>query len=379
MKRINSLLIILVMSLVFVGCDKKPEPPKPTPGGKENPTPNPDPEPNPDPDPTPEPEEQKSELPLLAFSKDKEEIMRYETELGRKGEAINYRGSHFDGYANDDFKVIPAVIYGLQTPDGSTAILALGMEKIDNPSKTLAMLKEAGFDVEKKDGTDNAGNKMIGYSGENKEGVKVQITALEETQFETNIQIIFSQTPEMKFNKNAKDFPSYEALMSKNLETIIKFETDLGLRRALKESGGDFWDETKLNLLFKTIPGKIEAKETNISLTYYVNTPSKGPSFIEIIVKGITGAHLQSDEVKEWLALNGFDSEIRYDPQNAVLSAYNTIQKVHCYLFWQRGSMYLQIFNPIEGKRSPAKVRKSVVSPSKANRSKVITPVLFKK
>ncbi len=368
MKKIYSLIAILMMSLVFVGCDKKPERQKPTPGGKENPTPNPDPTP----DPTPE---GKSELPLLSFTENEEEIQKYETELGRQPGKVNYVTNQFDGYTNEKFSVIPAVAYGLTYSDGTDAILALGIEKIDNPTKTLAMLKEAGFTVESGDMDDGTGKKIPIYKGKNQDDIKVMITPLEETQFETNIQIIFTKMPQMDFNKNAKDFPSYEALASKKFETVDKFEQELGLREADKTH--KLWDESKNNLYYAAKAEKLEAKETNIGWACYVGTPSSGPSFINNEVKGIKGAHLQSDEVKEWFALNGFSTEPQYE--QGFFYVYNSDKTIMAQIFSDSQAVFLQIYNPAEPTTTPAKMKAMAKKMMAAEKMNGITPKLYQK
>ncbi len=364
MKRVYSLIAILMMSLIFVGCEKKQEPNKPTPGGTDNPKPDPEPE-------------EKYELPLLTFTPDYEEIRKYETEIGRKPESIKYNTNQFDGYANEEFKLIPAVAYRLMLPDGSEAILTLGKEDIDRPTKTLAMLKEAGFTIEKKKAIDATGDEITYYEGENKDKIKVDIRPLAEKQFRTKIAIVFTKAPEMSINKNAKDFPSYKALLSKNVETINKFETELGLREPDKES--KLWDEAKVNLMYETKSEELEAKATNIDWVYYVGTHETAPTFINSLVRGLSQAHLKSEEVKEWFAVNGYDTNPNYDKKNAVFAALNKDKTEMAMITSVQGNVLLQIFNPNDTRTSPAKVRSTIIKMMAEKNNNGITLKLYQK
>ncbi len=348
MKKVYSLITILMMSLLFVGCDKNQTPqPKPAPGGgTEKPDPKPDPEPN------PEPEKQKSELPLLTFTSNDEEILKYEEELGRKPESVTHRTSTFKGYANPDFKAIPAVAYNLKMNEGSHAILGLGKEDIENPVLVLDMLKKAGFEVEKTRIKDSRGNEMTVYIGKHKNELRVEVIPREENQFNTKIQILFIKAPEMTINKDAKDFPSLSLLLTKDVEKIEKYEAELGFREPHKNAEGeDFYDRQNVNIMFDAKPKKLEAIETNIAWANYIGTPTYGPIFINCEVRGITQRHLGKPELKEWFTLNGFDTESMYD-DNGFFYAYNKERTEMAQMYWFMGRMLLQIYDFHEEKEN---------------------------
>ncbi len=334
MKRIYTFLLIMGLSLSFIGCQSKQEPKK---NENENPSPNPD-------DP-----KVKSELPLLTFTGDVNEITDYEAKLGRfLYRNIKFEKIDFPGYRNDSFEAIPIAIYGFEFGGEHNAIIALGKETLKDCPKLKAMLRDVGFN--------EPSLKMIGdqeiLSCKKEDGVTVEITSLHVEEYGTNTQLFFYKEPAMQINPAAKDFPSVDALMSGQVSEIVDFEKKLGLR----EPSSDYWDEANVNLQFLAIPAKYESKENNLLDVNYISTSSQNTKYIFCNLKGLSPANLDGIGIREWLANNGFGYDHKGCTEFNYVAACNKDQSVVAQVSVDEQNFFLLIY-PLDNGYSTEKMR----------------------
>lgn len=269
-------------------------------------------------------ESPKNQLPAMCFNSGNghPQIQANEKALGRelKSDVVVQieKGvkAKFDAFVNPNLDIFPVASYGLALDDGKggnmDAIIVLGKESIDDCDATVEMIKENGFpDVQIKEMEGKL--YIFGHSEDGKitvMGREMSILGIE-GQPDTEIIITFSRKAGLptKFHDcipTAKDFPSWEAFITKDSEKIKAFEAKLGLR-AYNEG---YSTPLKNNLDFELIPEK--AAETNLDWVFYQGTTEKGEPFINACPNFIDQVgQVGSEEVKNWLATNGFDTDYR--------------------------------------------------------------------
>lgn len=264
-------------------------------------------------------ESPKNQLPAMCFNTGNghPKIQANEKALGRELKSnvvvqIAKGGvqAKFDAFVNPNLDIFPVACYGLGQDDGKMdAIIVLGKESIDDCDATVEMIKENGFPDAAV--VENEGELFIfGHSEDGKItvfGREMSILGIE-GQPDTEIMISFSRKAGLPTKSHdciatAKDFPSWEAFITKDSEKIKAFEAKLGLR--VYNEG--YSDPLKNNLDFELIPEK--AAETNLDWVLYQGTPSKSDPFINACPNFIDQVgQVGSEEVKNWLAANGFDT-----------------------------------------------------------------------
>lgn len=264
-------------------------------------------------------ESPKNQLPIFKFGAkfSDESIVTYENQLGRKlEENVLIQPDpelKTEAYVGP-LDLIPVVAYQLYIGE-KEAIVALGTEPIDDCMRTLTMLKENGFpDAAVK----NVGKlAIIGHT----EDKKITVVAQEEIltgidgQPDTNMMIWFIKAPDAQLPKkdhdcvsNVKDFPSWTEFMTKNVDKIKAYEKELEFRSYTDTLSMD----PICNLEFDIIPEKKQL--SNFTWVYYVGTPLDvdGEPFINAQLNCVDDpAQLESPEIKEWLAINGFGTDFK--------------------------------------------------------------------
>lgn len=260
----------------------------------------------------------KNQLPIMKFGENvADEIAAYEEQLGRKlqNNVLIQPDPELrtESYV-EPFDLIPVVAYGLYV-GAKEAIVALGTEPIDNCERTLTMLKENGFpDAALK----NVGQLAImGHTEDKKITVVAQEKVITDVdgQPDTNMMIWFLKAPDAQLPKkdhdcvsNVKDFPSWTEFMTKDVDKIKAYEKKLGFRSYVDTLSMD----PICNLDFDIIPEKKQL--SNFTWVYYVGTPLDvdGEPFINAQINCVDDpAQLESPEIKEWLAINGFGTDFK--------------------------------------------------------------------
>ena len=272
----------------------------------------------------------KSQLPAMCFKSGDNHplIQAHEKASGRTFqenvviEFINGAPQRHGAFVNDELDIFPIVCYGLSL-DESDVVTALGKESIDDCAATIAMLKENGFpDV---DLIEEEGKTFI--FGHSEDGVitvfgrESEISDIE-GQPDTKIMVDFMHPTGLPTRwhdciATAKDFPSWEAFITKDSKKIVAFEDELGLR----EYNEGYSEPLKNNFDYETITEK--GAETNLDWVYYVGTPDNPEvkPFINAGLNFVDGTgQLGSEEVKKWLATNGYDTDYQKNGEEEYLA-----------------------------------------------------------
>lgn len=272
----------------------------------------------------------KSQLPAMCFkSGDNHPIIQaHEKASGRTFqekvviEFINGAPQRHGAFVNNELDIFPIVCYGLSLDD-SDVVTALGKESIDDCTATIAMLKENGFpdvDLMEEDGKTfifgHSEDGVITVLGRESEILDI------EGQPDTKIMIDFIHPAGLPTRwhdciATAKDFPSWEAFITKDKEKIVAFEDELGLR----EYNDGYSEPLKNNFDYETITEK--GAETNLDWVYYVGTPDNPEvkPFINAGLNFVDGTgQLGSEEVKKWLATNGYDTDYQKNGEEEYLA-----------------------------------------------------------
>lgn len=313
---------------------------------------------------------EQNELPLLKFdfktkssgeviSKD---IIDHEAKIGREATKLTVgtddKGNSVEApaFVNTDL-TIAGVIYMPKTKEQrSVTIYAFANEKLESCPKTIAMLKEVGFDkIEDKQDI----NKTPYKFGVSSKDDKISVSIMEETNEElgTSISIRFEYKPDLKvdhpFVSTAKDFPDYETFMTKDVDKIKAFEEKLGFREYLKsdDAAKEAARQQRKELWFVTKEAQVQ--NTNFLGLVYISTPAKGDPFINAVVNSVKNEkELADPKMKEWFTANGYGSKFEASTVNGYAAGFDKTGKVLALLYIKNdtGAVFLQIGSaPKEG------------------------------
>lgn len=142
------------------------------------------------------------------------------------------------------------------------------------------------------------------------------------------------------FLPSAKDFPSFEALQTKDINKISDFEKKLGLRNYYP----GFSKPEQLQFMFMTAGEK--ANESNIKIVLYLCNTDKGNSYINMTVEKLSkSADLKSDAAKVWLKTNGFGTDLAYNSEKDMLRGYRSDKSAIAQLYISdKGTAVCQIY-----------------------------------
>lgn len=245
-----------------------------------------------------------SQMPLINFdyNTNKGPIEAYEATLGRElRQNVNVNNDQSEApnplpaYVNLSLNLVPIVSYGGQNALlGYDVIIALCREPFNNCPKVRRLITDLGFTETYKDET------SYQYKKEDV-SIILQVWPNREWNTQTCLTILRPTPPapvakDHDFVATAKDLPSIEALMSKQVDKIVAFEREAGYREIPSDLSGTC-------LSFKTKSD--QAAKSNIKFAFYWLDEQK--------VTGIFNAISSVDEVisdsqiHEWAKLNGFD------------------------------------------------------------------------
>ena len=274
------------------------------------------------------------ELPMLKFGiprKDYEriedaEVIAYEGKLGRTQQEVDFRPSGFYG---EGLTTIPAVVYAIPIADDADLILAYSKESVADCKRTKAMLYQLGFgQVEEAEVSNYLGDVKKGLRATLKNDPSVTVSMMDMPNEELGTIMFMEFAKRVNSNPlvqakheilpDAKDFPSLDALRTKDIEQFKAFEEKLALRTYRRnESPKD------THLFFRTEVDNIE--KTNLEYAFYVAPDKKADGFGLIITELLclsSERDLRSLEFKQYLATNGFDQNYSISDDN-VLDVYN--------------------------------------------------------
>lgn len=274
------------------------------------------------------------ELPMLKFGiprNDYEriedaEVIAYEGKLGRTQQEVDFRPSGFYG---EGLTTIPAVVYAIPIADDADLILAYSKESVADCKRTKAMLYQLGFgQVEEAEVSNYLGDVKKGLRATLKNDPSVTVSMMDMPNEELGTIMFMEFAKRVNSNPlvqakheilpDAKDFPSLDALRTKDIEQFKAFEEKLALRTYRRnESPKD------THLFFRTEVDNIE--KTNLEYAFYVAPDKKADGFGLIITEFLclsSERDLRSLEFKQYLATNGFDQNYSISDDN-VLDVYN--------------------------------------------------------
>lgn len=274
------------------------------------------------------------ELPMLKFGiprNDYEriedaEVIAYEGKLGRTQQEVDFRPSGFYG---EGLTTIPAVVYAIPIADDADLILAYSKESVADCKRTKAMLYQLGFgQVEEAEVSNYLGDVKKGLRATLKNDPSVTVSMMDMPNEELGTIMFMEFAKRVNSNPlvqakheilpDAKDFPSLDALRTKDIEQFKAFEEKLALRTYRRnESPKD------THLFFRTEVDNIE--KTNLEYAFYVAPDKKADGFGLIITELpclSSERDLRSLEFKQYLATNGFDQNYSISDDN-VLDVYN--------------------------------------------------------
>ena len=274
------------------------------------------------------------ELPMLKFGiprNDYEriedaEVIAYEGKLGRTQQEVDFRPSGFYG---EGLTTIPAVVYAIPIADDADLILAYSKESVADCKRTQAMLYQLGFgQVEEAEVSNYLGDVKKGLRATLKNDPSVTVSMMDMPNEELGTIMFMEFAKRVNSNPlvqakheilpDAKDFPSLDALRTKDIEQFKAFEEKLALRTYRRnESPKD------THLFFRTEVDNIE--KTNLEYAFYVAPDKKADGFGLIITELLclsSERDLRSLEFKQYLATNGFDQNYSISDDN-VLDVYN--------------------------------------------------------
>ncbi len=274
------------------------------------------------------------ELPMLKFGiprNDYEriedaEVIAYEGKLGRTQQEVDFRPSGFYG---EGLTTIPAVVYAIPIADDADLILAYSKESVADCKRTKAMLYQLGFgQVEEAEVSNYLGDVKKGLRATLKNDPSVTVSMMDMPNEELGTIMFMEFAKRVNSNPlvqakheilpDAKDFPSLDALRTKDIEQFKAFEEKLALRTYRRnESPKD------THLFFRTEVDNIE--KTNLEYAFYVAPDKKADGFGLIITELLclsSERDLRSPEFKQYLATNGFDQNYSISDDN-VLDVYN--------------------------------------------------------
>lgn len=263
-----------------------------------------------------------NELPLLKFDATLDQqgnitdqaVLDHEKKLDRTPEvidlgAVDGQDQKFPGFVNKNL-TIPGVIYGLRI-GRERVIIALSKESVADCPKTLEMLDKLGFkDIQDKQ--DKQGTPFkIGKKGD----VTVELSDSPVADLGTTLRILFHVTGDLQIAhetiSDVKDFPSWEAFETGDVNKIKEAEKKIGYREYVTKS-----DEAKKNLLFQVATRENLAK-SNIYVVGYFTTPSKGDKMILAQLVCLKNEKdLQDAKLKEWFVANGYGNRFTVDTKN---------------------------------------------------------------
>ena len=274
------------------------------------------------------------ELPMLKFGiprNDYEkiedaEVIAYEQKLGRTQQEVDYRPSGFYG---EGLTTIPAVVYAIPIADDADLILAYSKESVADCKRTKAMLYQLGFgEVQEAEVSNYLGDVKKGLRATLKSNPSVTVSMMDMPNEKLGTVMFMEFAKRINSNplvqakheilSNVKDFPSLDALRTKDIEQFKAFEEKLALRTYRQnESPKD------THLFFRTEESNVE--KTNLEYAFYV-APSKEADGFGVIITQLlclsSERDLRSQEFKQYLANNGFDKNYTVSEEN-VIDVYN--------------------------------------------------------
>lgn len=288
----------------------------------------------------------RDQMPLINFdyNTNKAPFEDYEATLGRKlQDNVNVNNDKSEApnplpaYVNLSLDIVPIVSYGgknlLLDYD---VIVALCREPINNCPRIQELIKALGFTETYQDET------SYQYK---KEDVSIILQHWPNSEWNTKTCLtILRPTPpapvakEHDFVATAKDIPSFEALMSKQVDKIVAFEREAGYREIPTDLSGTY-------LSFQTKSD--QADKSNIKFAFYFIEDQK--------ITGVFSAISSVDEVitdsqiHEWAKLNGFDGtwgrQVEHDDLLDKDIVYATISndKATLRIFFERQRMKFEI------------------------------------
>lgn len=274
------------------------------------------------------------ELPMLKFGiprNDDEriedaEVIAYEQKLGRTQQEVDYRPSGFYG---EGLTTIPAVVYGISIADDADLILAYSKESVSDCKRTQAMLYQLGFgEVQEAEVSNYLGDIKKGLRATLKSNPSVTVSMMDMPNEKLGTVMFMEFAKRINSNplvqakhgilSNVKDFPSLDALRTKDIQQFKAFEEKLALRTYRQnESPKD------THLFFRTEESNVQ--KTNLEYAFYV-APSKEADGFGLIMTQLlclsSERDLRSQEFKQYLANNGFDKNYTVSDEN-VIDVYN--------------------------------------------------------
>ena len=263
-----------------------------------------------------------NELPLLKFDATLDQqgnitdqaVLDHEKKLDRTPEvidlgAVDGQDQKFPGFVNKNL-TIPGVIYGLRI-GRERVIIALSKESVADCPKTLEMLDKLGFkDIQDKQDKQGTPFKIV-----KKGDVTVELSDSPVADLGTTLRILFHVTGDLQIAhetiSDVKDFPSWEAFETGDVNKIKEAEKKIGYREYVTKS-----DEAKKNLLFQVATRENLAK-SNIYVVGYFTTPSKGDKMILAQLVCLKNEKdLQDAKLKEWFVANGYGNRFTVDTKN---------------------------------------------------------------
>ena len=294
-----------------------------------------------------------NELPTLNFDPQtdtqgaitSQDVLDHEQALGRTPTELALQGKRFRGFANTALKTDPGVIYDLESGQ-HLMIVAFSKETLADCPKTKAMLSELCFNSFTQGSHDGTATLTATKSDDS----KVSVLLLDEpnTELNTTLQVRLLYKNVSSDNDiekdhgvitDAQDFPSYTQLETKDHDKIKAFEQTLGLR----EFNALYSSDTKLQ--FNT---KAEGlKKSNFHYVRYTFGKYTGLYIMCRLNCLSNDTELQSAELKQWLANNGFTENYQYDDRFHAISAMNA-QGIKCEVFFDTDlkQYLLQITKP---------------------------------
>lgn len=274
------------------------------------------------------------ELPMLKFGiprNDYEkiedaEVIAYEQKLGRTQQEVDYRPSGFYG---EGLTTIPAVVYAIPIADDADLILAYSKESVADCKRTQAMLYQLGFgEVQEAEVSNYLGDVKKGLRATLKSDPSVTVSMMDLPNEKLGTVMFMEFAKRINSNplvqakhgilSDVKDFPSLDALRTKDIEQFKAFEEKLALRTYRRnESPKD------THLFFRTEETKVE--KTNLEYAFYVAPDKEAHGFGLIITQLLcisSERDLRSQEFKQYLATNGFEQNYTISEDN-VLDVYN--------------------------------------------------------
>ena len=294
-----------------------------------------------------------NELPTLNFDPQtdtqgaitSQDVLDHEQALGRTPTELALQGKRFRGFANTALKTVPGVIYDLESGQ-HLMIVAFSKETLADCPKTKAMLSELGFNSFTQGSHDGTATLTATKSDDS----KVSVLLLDEpnTELNTTLQVRLLYKNVSSDNDiekdhgvitDAQDFPSYTQLETKDHDKIKAFEQTLGLR----EFNALYSSDTKLQFNTKAE----DLKKSNFHYVRYTFGKYTGLYIMCRLNCLSNDTELQSAELKQWLANNGFTENYQYDDRFHAISAMDA-QGVKCEVFFDTDlkQYLLQISKP---------------------------------